>query len=80
MLALVGLLFLIANMAPLFLYGLLDADMNGTLGPSDPWLIVGASLCSVPILAVLAFLVEAFAFLQLDKASQRLESDLFPVL
>jgi RsiW-degrading membrane proteinase PrsW (M82 family) len=56
MLALVGLLFLIANMAPLFLYGLLDADMNGTLGPSDPWLIFGASLCSVPILAVLAFL------------------------
>ena len=56
MLGLVGLLFLITNMAPLFLAGLIDADFNGTLGPSDPWLIFASSLCSIPVLALMAFL------------------------
>ena len=56
MLGLVGLLFLITNMAPLFLAGLIDADFNGTLGPSDPWLIFASSLCSIPVLALIAFL------------------------
>ena len=41
MLGLVGLLFLITNMAPLYLAGLLDADFNGTLGPTNPWMIIG---------------------------------------
>ncbi len=56
MLGLVGLLFLITNMAPLFLAGFLDADFNGTLGPTNPWLVAGSSLCSIPILAIMAFL------------------------
>ena len=56
MLGLVGLLFLITNMAPLYLAGLLDADFNGTLGPTNPWMIIGSSLCSVPVLALMAFL------------------------
>ena len=56
MLGLVGLLFLITNMAPLFLAGLIDADNNGTLGPSDPWLVFVSSLCSIPVLAMMAFL------------------------
>ena len=56
MLGLVGLLFLITNMAPLYLAGLLDADFNGTLGPTNPWMMVVTSLCSIPVLALMAFL------------------------
>ena len=56
MLGLVGLLFLITNMAPLYLAGLLDADFNGTLGPTNPWMMIFTSLCSVPVLALMAFL------------------------
>ena len=56
MLGLVGLLFLITNMAPLFLAGLIDADFNGTLGPTNPWMIAITSVCSIPVLALLAYL------------------------
>ena len=56
MLGLVGLLFLITNMAPLFLAGLVDADFNGTLGPTNPWMIAITSVCSIPVLALLAYL------------------------
>jgi RsiW-degrading membrane proteinase PrsW (M82 family) len=56
MLGLVALLFVITNIAPFFLAGLIDADLNGTFGPTDPWMVLASSLCSVPVLALIAFL------------------------
>ncbi len=56
MLGLVGLLFILTNIAPLFLAGFLDSDFDGTPGPANPYYVLGASLCSIPILALLGFL------------------------
>ncbi len=56
MLGLVGLLFILTNIAPLFLAGFLDSDFDGAPGPANPYYVLGASLCSIPILALLGFL------------------------
>ena len=56
MLGLVIICFFIAQLAVLVVAGYIDGDMNGTLGPFDPFVTFVGSLCLSPFLMVFFFL------------------------
>ncbi len=56
MVGLVIVCFFIAQLAVLVVAGYIDADMNGTLGPSDPALTFVGGICLSPMLMLFLFL------------------------
>ena len=56
MLGMVLLLYILSQFVVLIFFGLLDSDLDGLIGPSDPIMAIFGSLCSLPLIALAIYM------------------------